>query len=272
MPSTKALSLGWRGTEAEWHRLRVAIRIFAFAIIPVMFSVHTIVSWDFAVAQTAGLAFDHLWPVLHRRRDPLGRFGGGHHSVVLRSTMRNMNYFIRAEHFDALGKLILVFSLAWGYFFFNEYILHWYGGNEAAVKNLLTFHATGPEAWVWYTHADLQLSSSRADPVEQENPPHPVGDVDHHPADQRGHVCRAPHHHPAHPRPPALTVRLGRDYPSSYADIAIAIGTLCFFIFLYLLASRVIPLVPVWEVQEGQEAHMLRQVGKTKVPSVSELE
>jgi molybdopterin-containing oxidoreductase family membrane subunit len=57
-----------------------------------------------------------------------------------------------------------------------------------------------------------------------------------------------------------------------YADIAIPAGSMCMFIFLYLVASRVIPLVPVWEVQEGQEAHILRQVGKTKVPSVSELE
>ena len=55
-------------------------------------------------------------------------------------------------------------------------------------------------------------------------------------------------------------------------EIFIAVGTLCLFIFLYLLASRLIPLVPVWEVQEGQDGHQLRKVGKTKVPSVSELE
>jgi len=50
----KLLALGWRGTEAEWFRLRKAISIFAFAIIPVMFSVHTIVSWDFAVSTVSG--------------------------------------------------------------------------------------------------------------------------------------------------------------------------------------------------------------------------
>ena len=41
---------------------------------------------------------------------------------------------------------------------------------------------------------------------------------------------------------------------------------------LYLLASRLIPLIPVWEVREGQEAHIVRKVGKTHVPSVSELD
>jgi molybdopterin-containing oxidoreductase family membrane subunit len=39
-----------------------------------------------------------------------------------------------------------------------------------------------------------------------------------------------------------------------------------------MIASRLIPLVPVWEVQEGQMAHSLRRVGKAVVPSVSELE
>ena len=42
----KLASLGWRGLEYEWHYLHKAINIFAFAIIPIMFSVHTIVSWD----------------------------------------------------------------------------------------------------------------------------------------------------------------------------------------------------------------------------------
>jgi molybdopterin-containing oxidoreductase family membrane subunit len=39
-----------------------------------------------------------------------------------------------------------------------------------------------------------------------------------------------------------------------------------------MIASRLIPLVPVWEVQEGQMTHSLRQVGKTQVPTISEFE
>jgi molybdopterin-containing oxidoreductase family membrane subunit len=41
---------------------------------------------------------------------------------------------------------------------------------------------------------------------------------------------------------------------------------------LYLLASRVIPLIPVWEVQEGQESHTLRQVGKAELSTLSEVD
>ena len=50
----RILSLGFRGTEGEWKNLTTTMNIFAFAIIPVMFSVHTIVSWDFAMAMRPG--------------------------------------------------------------------------------------------------------------------------------------------------------------------------------------------------------------------------
>jgi molybdopterin-containing oxidoreductase family membrane subunit len=39
-----------------------------------------------------------------------------------------------------------------------------------------------------------------------------------------------------------------------------------------MVASRLIPLVPVWEVQEGQNAHTLRKVGKAEIPTVSEVD
>jgi molybdopterin-containing oxidoreductase family membrane subunit len=39
-----------------------------------------------------------------------------------------------------------------------------------------------------------------------------------------------------------------------------------------MITSRLIPLIPVWEVQEGQMAHSLRKVGKATVISNTELE
>ena len=50
----KLLALGWRGTEKEWHSHDTALNVFTYGIIPVMFSVHTIVSWDFAMALQPG--------------------------------------------------------------------------------------------------------------------------------------------------------------------------------------------------------------------------
>ena len=55
-------------------------------------------------------------------------------------------------------------------------------------------------------------------------------------------------------------------------EVPMGIGTLAFFILLYMIASRLVPLIPVWEVQEGQMAHQVRKVGKAELPSVTELE
>src|SRR5690349_1133445 len=43
------LALGWSGTPKQWHRLETAMHIMAIAVIPVAVSVHSIVSWDFAM-------------------------------------------------------------------------------------------------------------------------------------------------------------------------------------------------------------------------------
>jgi len=55
-------------------------------------------------------------------------------------------------------------------------------------------------------------------------------------------------------------------------EIPLTIGTFALFLLLYMLASRLIPLVPVWEVQEGQSAHNLRKIGKAEVPAVSDID
>ncbi|MCB0064826.1 MAG: polysulfide reductase NrfD, partial [Caldilineaceae bacterium] len=110
----RLLALGWRGTEVEWHHLRSALNILAFAIIPVMFSVHTIVSWDFGMTMKVGWHSSIFGPYFIA-----GAIFSGVSAVVtvllvVRKTM-DLDYFLREEHFDALGKLILIFSFIWTY-------------------------------------------------------------------------------------------------------------------------------------------------------------
>jgi molybdopterin-containing oxidoreductase family membrane subunit len=266
----KTLALGWRGTEAEWHRLKTAINIFAFAIIPVMFSVHTIVSWDFAVAQTGGWNSTIFGPYFI-----VGAILSGVSAVItiliiLRGTMKNMSYFIRPEHIDALGKLVLIFSMAWAYFFYNDYLVSWYGGYEVT-RQILTLHATGPDAWIWYLMLVFNIVIPWLTLWNRKWRRTPwlmllvtlginVGMYF-----ERYTIIPMTL---AHQRMP---FDWGQ-YSPRIPELSIAFGSLCLFILLYLLASRLIPLVPVWEVREGQEAHILRKFGKTHIPSVSDLD
>jgi hypothetical protein len=63
--------------------------------------------------------------------------------------------FLRAEHFDALGKLVMVAGMAWVYFWFAGFIVEWYG-NEPVVRELIRQEVAGDLAPFFY----LQMSAN----------------------------------------------------------------------------------------------------------------
>ena len=265
----KILALGFRGTEGEWSHLRHAMNIFAWAIIPVMFSVHTIVSWDFAVATRPGWNSTIFGPYFVVGALHSGMGAVAMVLVVVRATMKNMKYFIRPEHLDALGKLMLIVSMAWAYFFFNDYMVQWYGG-DSWTQQLLHYHEAGPLGWMWFAMLVLNIAVPwltlwnarwRATPwliftagflinIGMWFERYIIVPISLS-------INRAP-----------FTWKL---YQPG-AEIPLGIGTVALFIMLYMLASKLIPLIPVWEVQEGQMAHKLTKYGRETVVTVSELE
>lgn len=260
----RIISLGFRGSETEWKHLKAAMNIFAFAIIPVMFSVHTIVSWDFAMATRPGWASSIFGPYF-----VIGALQSGIAAVmivifIIRSTMKNMKYFLRPEHFDFLGKLSLIVSMAWAYFFFNDYLVPWYGGDKFE-KLLLDFHEHGPFAWVWFSMLICNVVIPWAILWNKKWRRTPwlmllVGIAINIGMWIERFVII----------PVSLTITrmpfTWRIYHPSI-EIPLTIGTFALFILLYMVASRLIPVVPVWEVQEGQRAHRLHKVGKAELPT-----
>ena len=264
----KWASLGWRGLEYEWHYLHKAITIFAFAIIPVMFSVHTIVSWDFAMSNHVGWHSSIFGPYFIVGAIYSGMAAAITVLLVVRRGMK-LDYFLREEHFNALAILVLVFSFTWTYFFFNDYLVEWYGGNWVG-EQLLTFQAHGPMAPLWYAMLlfnivipwlTLWSGRVRRSPIALFlitigiN----IGMYLERFIIVTGYL-----------RINNLPFDWGTYKPS--IEVPIFIGTVAFFALLYVLASRVIPLIPVWEVIEGQLSHTRRRIGKVMVTSVAEWE
>ncbi|MGZ6346176.1 MAG: NrfD/PsrC family molybdoenzyme membrane anchor subunit, partial [Anaerolineales bacterium] len=265
----RILSLGFRGTEGEWTHLRTAMNIFAFAILPVMFSVHTIVAWDFAASMRPGWNSTIFGPYFVIGALHSGIAAVAMVLVVIRSTMKNMKYFLRPEHFNAIGTLMLLVSMGWAYFFFNDYMVQWYGGNNF-VDSLLHFHEKGPLGWMWFGMLILNVVIPWGTLWSKKIRSNPwalftvgVG-INIGMWFERYIII-----------PVSLTVNYmpftWRDYKPA-VEIPLSLGTLALFILLYMGASRLIPLVPVWEVQEGQMSHTLRKVGKETIVSVAELE
>ncbi len=265
----RIIALGFRGTEGEWKNLTTAMNIFAFAIIPVMFSVHTIVSWDFAMATRPGWNSTVFGPYF-----VIGALHSGMAAVaivlfILRSTMLHYKYFIRSEHFNTIGMLMLLVSMAWAYFYFNDYLAPWYGGDRWD-KLVQEFTEKGPVAYLWYTMLICNIAVPWLTLWNRRWRQTPwllasVGLLINVGMWLERYIII----------PVGVTINrmpfTWRLYEPRI-EIPMTIGTFALFLLLYMLASRLIPLVPVWEVQEGQENHTLRQIGKASIPSISELE
>ncbi len=265
----KILSLGFRGTEGEWKNLRTAMTIFAWAIIPVMFSVHTIVSWDFAMATRPGWSSTVFGPYF-----VIGALHSGMAAVamvlfLIRSTMKNMKYFLRPEHFDTMGKLMLMVSMAWAYFYFNDYIVPWFGGDKWE-GILFQFIEKGPLAWLWFLmlFCNIVVPWSILWNKKWRSTPWLAAIV--------GLLINVGMWIERYVIiPETLTINRMPFTWQIYIpriEIFLTIGTFALFLLLYMLASRLIPLIPIWEVQEGQEGHILRKIGKARIPTVSEID
>ena len=265
----KILALGFRGTEGEWKNLTTAMNIFAFAIIPVMFSVHTIVSWDFAMATRPGWSSTVFGPYF-----VIGALHSGMAAVaivlfLLRSTMKHYKYFIRPEHFNTIGMLMFLVSMAWAYFYFNDYIVPWYGG-DVWDKLFQEYAEKGPKAYLWYTMLICNIAVPWLVLWNRKWRETPwllaiVGILINVGMYLERYIII----------PVGVTINrmpfTWRQYEPRI-EIPMTVGTFALFLLLYMLASRIIPLIPVWEVQEGQEAHMLRKIGKAEIPTLSEME
>lgn len=120
------LSLGWQGTPKQWHRLESAMHILALAILPIAISVHTIVSFDFSMANVPGWHSTIFGPYFVAGAIFSGLAALIIVMAVLRKILRLEQYLLPL-HFQNLGKLLLTMSLLWGYFVFNERLTTWYG-------------------------------------------------------------------------------------------------------------------------------------------------
>ena len=265
----RMLALGWRGTEREWGNLETALNVFSYAIIPVMFSVHTIVSWDFAMAIQPGWHSTVFGPYF-----VIGAlFSGVAAVIIVLITIRkgmHLEYFLRDEHFDGMGKFLLLLSFTWAYFYFNDYIVPWYG-QDPVEKSLFQLFARGPAAPLWY----LMLFSNIVLPWltlwSRKIRTTPAALLFISIFVNIGMYIE---------RYIIVPVTLGRNeipfswgqYIPQIPESLITVAAFALVAFLYVLFSRIFPLIPVWEVYEGQVLRTLRRIGRALVPTKAEMD
>ena len=139
------LSLGWRGTDREWHRLHWAYTFLAVLIIPLAVSVHSIVSWYFALSVVPALHQTIFAPYFVVGAIFSGTAGIVTVMFVLMKTMAGFDQYITQVHCANLGPLLLLLSLIWTYINGIELFTAWYSGasteHEALQYKLFGYYA-----------------------------------------------------------------------------------------------------------------------------------
>lgn len=142
-------ALGWRGTAREWRRYHAAYGLIAGLAAPLVVSVHSIVSLDFAIAQLPGW-HSTLFPPFF----VIGAIYSGLAMVLvlllpIRRAYR-LQDVITDRHLAATAKLMLAMALMLGYGYAVESFTAWYSGNGFERYALLVTRPLGPAAWAFW--------------------------------------------------------------------------------------------------------------------------
>ena len=122
------LAMGWRGSARHWANYETAYLILAGLSTPLVVSVHTVVSFDFAIAQVPGWHATIFPPYF-----VAGAIYAGFAMVLTLAIPLRKAYgledFITTKHLENMGKVLLATSLIVVYGYAMEAFMAWYSGN-----------------------------------------------------------------------------------------------------------------------------------------------
>jgi len=133
-PTRKAilsfLSFGWRNTEREWRHFARAYLFLAAVSTPLVLSVHSVVSFDFAMALTPGW-HTTIFPPYFVAGAIFSGVGMVFTIIIPIRKYFRLQHYVTLNHLDAAAKLALTTSLIVGCAYMIEFFIAWYGGVKA---------------------------------------------------------------------------------------------------------------------------------------------
>ncbi len=142
------LSLGWKGTAKNWQRYEKASLLLAGLATPLVVSVHTIVSFDFATSVIPGWHTTIFPPYF-----VAGAVYSGFAMVItlLIPTRKalGLERYITEKHFESMAKILLTTGMMVGLAYTTELFMAWYSGNPYEGFTFLN-RAFGPYAWAYW--------------------------------------------------------------------------------------------------------------------------
>ena len=143
-----ALSFGWRNSNRHWLHYERAYLILAGLSTPLVLSVHTIVSFDFAVSILPGW-HTTIFPPYFVAGAVFSGFGMVATVLIIVRKVFDMEHIITLNHLDNMNKILLVTGSMVGYSYAMEFFIAWYSGNSFEQFAFLN-RAFGPYAWAYW--------------------------------------------------------------------------------------------------------------------------
>ena len=150
-------ALGWRGSNRHWHRYEKAYLLLAGLATPLVLSVHSVVSFDFATAQVPGW-HTTIFPPYFVAGAIFSGFAMVMTCLIPARRVFNLQNFITLYHLETMAKIILATGTMVGYAYATEFFIAWYGGNPAEQFAFVN-RAFGPYAWAYWTMVSCNVIS-----------------------------------------------------------------------------------------------------------------
>jgi Ni/Fe-hydrogenase subunit HybB-like protein len=144
-----ALALGWRGSVKHWRHYELAYLILAGLSTPLVLSVHTIVSFDFATSVMPGW-HTTIFPPYFVAGAIFSGFAMVMTLLLIARWTLHLENLITIKHLENMNKIILATGSIVGYAYITEFFIAWYSGNMYE-KFAFMNRAFGPYAWAYWT-------------------------------------------------------------------------------------------------------------------------
>ena len=263
------LARGWVGSTVQWRTMRMRIGMMGTLYFFTFVFIHFLISTDFAMSLVPGWR-DAIFPMYHAISSIQAGLAVTVIGIWAARKYLKLDKYLHLDQFWSIGRLMFAFTLLWGYFFISAFIVFWYG-RSGSDKMWIDYLIRGPYLWVfllavlfiWFTPWWWLIWNR----VRRSYNGTAIG---------AGLILLGVFLDRIRIYVAAWTVpedriheRFLREYPSAvYPDIMdmlIMVGALAGSILLIMLATRVLPIISIWDVQQFNLLYRPMQYMKTKV-------
>ncbi len=239
------LSFGWSGRAKDWQRFEEVSLVLAGLATPLVLSVHTIVSFDFATSVIPGW-HTTIFPPYFVAGAIFSGFAMVNTLLIIMRKVSNLENYITIQHIELMNIVIMITGSIVGVAYITELFIAWYSGVEYEQYAFLN-RATGPYWWAYWAMMSCNVFSPQFMWFKRLRTSIMFSFF----------ISIVVNIGMWFERFVIIVTSLHRDYLTSswtmfsptFVDIGIFIGTIGFFFVLFLLYSRTFPVIAQAEVK-----------------------